>query len=80
MDNPQKAGSLIGTFLLCCAPVLVIPAFITLILTRKAWPEMRTMLHAARYQRILEMIQARGDVPFTEIANELDLNLEQTVA
>jgi hypothetical protein len=78
--DPQQAFTGGLTILLtCCTPIWGLHAVLGVFFGLKAWPEFSRILQAARHQRILEMIQARGEASFAEIAVEVELTEVQLI-
>lgn len=71
-SDPTMGLDVVGTFLLLlCSPVVFafsLPAVYNL---AKAWPEVRLLLHIDRVRRTVEMVEARGEVAFADLAGEL---------
>lgn len=58
----------------CCLPLALLPGALQIYLGWRAWPAFQRMLRAARLQRLIVMVQARGEVTLAEIGNELSLS------
>ncbi len=69
---PEKRATL-ASFLLCCGLPILLPFLFMGISMLQAWAELRAILRAARYQRVLEMIEARGETTLSEIGRETSL-------
>lgn len=65
-----EAASL-AAFCCLCLPVYLLPLLVLFFLGRKAYPAFRQILRLARAQRLVEMIQARGQVGLTQLCAEL---------
>ena len=63
--------------MLCCAPVGLVPSLFGLFFLTKALPELREHLQADRVQRAAEILSARGEATYDEIALELDMPEEE---
>ncbi len=59
--------------LYCCSPLGIFPAIIGLFFLIKAFPELQKLIRLDRTQRVIEILSARGEATYGEIATELDL-------
>ena len=65
------------TLLCCpCGPVYLVMMMALLFMGQRARTPFRRALHAARMQRLVGMVQARGEVTLSEMCTELSLNSE----
>ncbi len=62
---------------LLCAPVLLILSVVTIYFGFRAWPDLHELLHQERIRRALEMLSARGEASYAEIALELRVNVSE---
>jgi transcription initiation factor IIE alpha subunit len=76
-DPSVPFSSTILLFSICCLPFLLLLLGILIFLGWKAYPVFQRALRAARLQRVIEIIQARGEVPLENLAQELSLNVAQ---
>jgi len=67
-------------FICICLPVFAIPLLGQAFLGLKAYPAFRKALHSARSQRVMEIIQSRGEIQLSHLCSELSLGETQTLA
>jgi uncharacterized membrane protein HdeD (DUF308 family) len=79
-QSVPEARSGLPVILLCCSPIALLPLGVTIATGIKAFPELRAILRAARYQRILTMVDVRGETSLAEIAQEIALEPEPTLS
>ena len=65
-----------GMFLLLFVPVGIVLLGMALYFTSKGLPELRTAIAADRERRLIQMIEARGEVTLTDLANELGIRAD----
>jgi hypothetical protein len=75
---PEARAGLLP-ILFCCSPIVLLPLGLTIATGIKAFPELRAILRAARYQRILAMVDGRGETSVAEIAQEVSLEVQPTL-
>lgn len=63
-------------FLLFCAPVALILFLPAVYFAAKGWPHLRATLRSQRELRVMEVIEARGEMTFAEVAGELEIEHE----
>jgi hypothetical protein len=61
-------------------PILAVLGIIWFFIIRRAWPDFSQALHAARSQRLILMIEARGETTLSEISSEISSSEAQTLA
>lgn len=64
-------------FLVFCAPVALLLFLPGIYFATKAWPHLRATLQAQRERRAVEVIDARGEVTFAQVAQELEIGHER---
>jgi hypothetical protein len=77
LTSPEAWQGFTAILLTCCLPLQLIPALVWAFTAWRAWPAFRRTLRAARLQRLLMMIQARGEATLAEIAADLSLSSAQ---
>jgi predicted ArsR family transcriptional regulator len=63
-------------FLLLFVPVGIVLLGFALYFTSKGLPELRAAIAADRERRLIQMIEARGEVTLTDLADELGIRVE----
>ena len=64
-------------FVLCCAPATLLPFIPAIYYATRALPQLRAALEAERTTLALETIKARGEISFSELAQDLQVPEEQ---
>ena len=80
LDGIRDSTSGSGTLLLtatCCLPSIIGLGLILVFLGWKAYPVFQHTLRAARLQRVLEIIQARGEAQLQDLAAEISMSAVQ---
>lgn len=76
-DSPAALRSSLAGFAVLCLPILLFQGVVGLVLAFKAWPAFRRILRLARFQRIVEIVQARGESTLPVLAQEVGLPVEK---
>ncbi len=69
----------LAAFCCLCLPVYLLPLLVLFFLGRKAYPAFRQILRLARARRLVEMIQARGEVGLAQLSAELAAQPDQVL-
>lgn len=73
-DTPFEASA--GLLLIFFVPVVILLLGVALYFTSKGWPELRAAIAADRERRAIQMIEARGEVTLTDLADELGIRVD----
>jgi hypothetical protein len=66
----------VGAFLLCFVPIGILLFGLAAYFISKGLPELRTAIAADRERRAIQMIEARGEVTLTDLADELGIDVQ----
>jgi hypothetical protein len=76
LDPEVPLAASAGSFLLIFVPVSIVLLGFGLYFTSKGLPELRAAIAADRERRLIQMIEARGEVTLTDLADELGVRVE----
>ena len=76
LDAEMPLVTSVSTFLLVFVPVIILLFGIALYFTSKGLPELRAAIAADRERRLIQMIEARGEVTLTDLADELGIRVD----
>jgi hypothetical protein len=76
LDPEMSLVTSASAFLLLFVPVGIVLLGIALYFTSKGLPELRAAIAADRERRLVQMIEARGEVTLTDLAQELGVRVE----
>jgi hypothetical protein len=74
-DSPFLVGA--ATFLFIFVPPTILLFGFALYYSAKGLPEMRTAIAADRERRLIQMVEARGEVTLADLAAELDVRVDE---
>ncbi len=77
MDVDKGSEGAAFGMLIICAPFLLALSGLVVYFGLRGWPEVRRMFQADRAERTVEMLLARGEVSFAELAGELSMPLDE---
>jgi hypothetical protein len=75
---PESRTTMLG-LAVCCSPAILVQVGLAGWSGFKTWPELSAILRAARYQRLVEMIDVRGETSLAEIGQEVSLQPGQVL-
>ena len=76
LDAGVPLAASAGLFLLIFVPVAIVLLGVALYFASKGLPELRAAIAADRERRLIQMIEARGEVTLTDLADELGIRAD----